>query len=127
MNYKLRQVVNIDTLIDEIETRRGNKIDWVSRAKPVMFNALSEEMQKNMTGAIQVHKVRNEEDFFNVMGTELELNVVAFTQEEYNTKIKELQNCIKHLDYATQSRILKIMDKNYKIQTEDLKPKRKYI
>jgi hypothetical protein len=130
MNYTLRQVVKVDSLIDNIETARGNKIDWITRAKPSMFDALSKEMQKTMTGAIIPHKIRNDNDYFNVIGTELELNVVAFTRAEYDMKINELQHCIQHLDYSTQSRILKIMDKNYEpkpITEEDIRPKKKYI
>jgi hypothetical protein len=116
MNYGIKQVVNVDEMIEEISKHRGERIDWVNKAKHSLFSSLGEILYNNYNKDViaKYDETKNEKT--------IELELVVFGKKEYEYKIQQLKNIISNLDYETQKDILKSMDSDIEI-----KPKRKYI
>jgi len=89
MIYGVRQMIQIDEMLDKISSIQGYNIDWEKRTSTELFKAISEEMQKNLIQEVKLH-----EDSMT-RTREMELRLVVHSHSEYNNKIRQMKKILE--------------------------------
>lgn len=126
MIYSVKQQVSIDALVDRISSMQGHNIDWEGRTTAEMFNAIGDEMQKNLRSTVQIH-----EDKMRQI-REIELRVIVHGYSEYSNKIQEMKRLLQSnlVPHSLQIDLINLFTKDNDIHIDKITPEppeRKYI